>query len=102
MKMYSVDRSIVNPRLRPAQRLKNRERSFLRMLVDRSLANNFANLFQSPAVFMSLLMRISMHVWRGGPRPRSFSSGMLMASVMIRMFVMVVHRFGLGASSLAR
>ena len=47
VKMHGLDRSIVNLRLRRAQRLENRDRSLLRSFRDRSRRNDLANLRQS-------------------------------------------------------
>src|SRR5258708_1806114 len=105
MKMYGVDRSIVNLRLRRAQRLENRDRRLLRLLADRSLANRLANVFQPTAMFMNVLVRVSMHVRRvrmlvamtALPLRRS----MLMVFIMMRLLAMVLHRFGLRPRNLA-
>src|SRR5260370_30110637 len=82
MKMDGVDRSVVNLRLRRAQRLKNLDRRLLCVLADRSFANHLANVFQPTARFMSMpmsmpmsmfinrLVRVSMPVRRERSRPR--------------------------------
>src|ERR1700694_4524901 len=98
MKMYGVDRSIVNLRLRRSQRLKNRARRLLCVLADRSFANNLANVFQPTdmpvSMFMNVLMRVSMQVRSERARRRS-------VSIMRRMLVMVVRRFVLRPRHLA-
>src|SRR5260370_42274851 len=109
MKMSGVDRGMVKLRLRRAQRLKNRDRRLLGVVADRSLAHELANLFEPTARFMNVLVRVSIDVRCGRPRPQRVGSvrmlvamtalllrrSMLMVCIMTPVHVMVVHRFGL-------
>ena len=79
MEVDLLNRGAVNLRLGRSQRLEDANRSCLRSLADRSLANDLPNLVQPAAVL----------VWRGHSCPRRLFTRFVLSSVSLTLPVRV-------------